>query len=41
MTIGTVTCMSFYNTEEWQWLYKEWGYTGDYGFIFLNKKKLF
>lgn len=31
-----LTCASFYNTEEWAWLYKEWGYTGDYGFIFFE-----
>lgn len=31
-----LTCASFYNTKEWVWLYKEWGYTGDYGFIFFE-----
>jgi protein-L-isoaspartate(D-aspartate) O-methyltransferase len=31
-----LTCESFYNTQEWAWLYKEWGYTGDYGFIFFE-----
>lgn len=31
-----LTCMSFYTTEEWKWLYKEWGYTGDCGFIFFE-----
>jgi SAM-dependent methyltransferase len=28
-----LTCMSFHMPEEWAWLYREWGYTGDYGFI--------
>lgn len=31
-----LTCMSFYGTDEWKWLYKEWGYTGDCGFIFFE-----
>jgi SAM-dependent methyltransferase len=31
-----LTCMSFYTPEEWGWLYREWGYTGDYGFIFFE-----
>ena len=31
-----LTCMSFYTPEEWAWLYREWGYTGDYGFIFFE-----
>ena len=31
-----LTCMSFYTPEEWTWLYREWGYTGDYGFIFFE-----
>jgi SAM-dependent methyltransferase len=31
-----LTCMSFYTPEEWIWLYREWGYTGDYGFIFFE-----
>jgi len=28
-----LTCKSFYDTDEWPWLFREWGYTGDYGFI--------
>jgi hypothetical protein len=28
--------MSFYMPEEWVWLYRQWGYTGDYGFIFFE-----
>ena len=31
-----LTCMSFYTPEEWAWLYRQWGYTGDYGFIFFE-----
>lgn len=31
-----LTCMSFYSIEEWEWLYREWGYTGDFGFIFFE-----
>jgi SAM-dependent methyltransferase len=31
-----ITCMSFYNTVEWNWIYKMWGYKGDYGFIFFE-----
>src|SRR5712692_4688113 len=31
-----LTCMSFHMPEEWAWLYREWGYTGDYGFIYFE-----
>lgn len=31
-----LTCMSFYMPDEWVWLYRQWGYTGDYGFIFFE-----
>lgn len=31
-----LTCMSFYTPESWSWLYQEWGYTGDYGFIYFE-----
>jgi len=31
-----ITCMSFYNTEEWNWLYEKWSYQGDHGFIFFE-----
>lgn len=31
-----LTCASYYSVEEWEWLYREWGYTGDYGFIFFE-----
>jgi protein-L-isoaspartate(D-aspartate) O-methyltransferase len=31
-----LTCESFYTPQEWEWLFKEWGYTGDWGFIFFE-----
>jgi len=31
-----LTCMSFHTTDEWVWLYRHFGYTGDYGFIFFE-----
>ncbi|MBC8285653.1 MAG: class I SAM-dependent methyltransferase [Nitrospinae bacterium] len=31
-----LTCQAFFSTEEWVWLYKEYGYTGDYEFIFFE-----
>lgn len=31
-----ITCMSFYNPKEWRWLYDQWGYGGDHGFIFFE-----
>jgi ubiquinone/menaquinone biosynthesis C-methylase UbiE len=31
-----LTCQSFFSVEEWIWLYKEYGYTGDYEFIFFE-----
>jgi len=31
-----LTCESFYTPTEWAWLYKEWGYSGDYGYIFFE-----
>lgn len=31
-----LTCASYYSVDEWEWLYKEWGYTGDYSFIFFE-----
>jgi SAM-dependent methyltransferase len=30
-----LTCDSFYATEEWIWLFREFGYTGDYEFIYF------
>jgi len=31
-----LTCESFFKPEEWTWLYTEWGYTGDYEFIYFE-----
>lgn len=31
-----LTCESFFSTDEWKWLYKEFDYTGDYEFIFFE-----
>ena len=36
MLYWQLTCASYYSVEEWEWLYKEWGYKGDYGFIFFE-----
>lgn len=36
MLYWQLTCASYYSLEEWEWLYKEWQYTGDYGFIFFE-----
>ena len=31
-----LTAESFFSTEEWTWIYNEFGYTGDYDFIYFN-----
>jgi ubiquinone/menaquinone biosynthesis C-methylase UbiE len=31
-----LTCESFFDHEEWPWLYKHFGYTGDYEFIYFE-----
>ena len=31
-----LTCESFHSVEEWEWIYKECKYTGDYSFIFFE-----
>jgi len=31
-----LTCETFMRTDEWIWLYKEFGYTGDYEFIYFE-----
>ena len=31
-----LTCECFYTPAEWDWLFKEWGYTGDHGFVFFE-----
>ena len=30
-----LTCESFFDEKEWVWIYNEFGYTGDYEFIFF------
>ena len=30
-----LTCKAFFSEEEWLWLYNEFGYTGDYEFIYF------
>lgn len=36
MLYWQLTCASYYSVEEWEWLYREWGYRGDYSFIFFE-----
>ncbi len=31
-----LTCESFFDKEEWEWLFDEFGYTGDYEFIYFE-----
>lgn len=31
-----LTCESFFSTSEWIWLFNEFGYTGDYEFIYFE-----
>lgn len=31
-----LTCQSFYSLEAWRWLFKEFGFTGDYEFIYFE-----
>ncbi|WP_419771188.1 MAG: class I SAM-dependent methyltransferase [Candidatus Marinarcus sp.] len=31
-----LTCESFFRPDEWIWLYNEYGYTGDYEFIYFE-----
>lgn len=31
-----LTCESFFDSEEWVWLYKHFGYSGDYEFIYFE-----
>ncbi|MCD6298470.1 MAG: methyltransferase domain-containing protein [Deltaproteobacteria bacterium] len=31
-----LTCESFYSVQEWKWLYKHFGFQGDYSFIFFE-----
>lgn len=31
-----LTCESFFRPDEWIWMYDEWGYDGDYEFIYFE-----
>jgi len=31
-----LTCKSFYSVNDWEWLFRKIGYSGDYGFIFFE-----
>ena len=31
-----LTCRAFHTPREWEWIYSESGYSGDYGFIFFE-----
>lgn len=31
-----LTCQAFFSKEEWEWLFQEFGYTGDYEFIYFE-----
>jgi ubiquinone/menaquinone biosynthesis C-methylase UbiE len=31
-----LTCLSFFDTAEWIWLYRHFGFTGDYEFIYFE-----
>ena len=31
-----LTCESFFRPDEWIWMYEEWGYKGDYEFIYFE-----
>ena len=32
----TLTCESFFDPEEWKWIYSHFGYSGDYEFIYFE-----
>lgn len=36
MLYWQLTCASYYSVDEWEWLYHEWGYSGDYSFIYFE-----
>jgi len=36
MLYWQLTCASYFAVDEWEWLYHQCGYTGDYGFIFFE-----
>ena len=31
-----LTCKSFFSAEEWLWIFKEYGFNGDYEFIYFE-----
>ena len=31
-----LTCESFYDVANWEWIYEQCGYQGDWGFIFFE-----
>ena len=31
-----LTCESFYTPQEWEWFFKDSGYTGDFGFVYFE-----
>ena len=31
-----LTCESFHDVENWEWIYRHCGYRGDWGFIFFE-----
>jgi ubiquinone/menaquinone biosynthesis C-methylase UbiE len=31
-----LTCRAFHTPEEWEWIFQQAGYTGDYGFIYFE-----
>lgn len=36
MIYWQLTCECFFKVEEWEWIYRQCGYTGDYSFIFFD-----
>ena len=36
MMYWQLTCECFFKVEEWEWIYRECGYDGDYSFIFFD-----
>ena len=36
MLYWQLTCECFFKVEEWEWIYKQCGYTGDYSVIFFD-----
>lgn len=36
MMYWQLTCECFFKVEEWEWIYRKCGYTGDYSFIYFD-----